>query len=89
MRERAEQLKGQVRQAFKGSNDSMTVADALTYVDTLERLGIDNHFREEIGEALNLVQAEQTETSDSNSLHITALQFRLLRKHGLWVSEGN
>ncbi|XP_037418249.1 eudesmanediol synthase-like [Triticum dicoccoides] len=87
MRERAEQLKGQVRQAFKGSKDAMTGADALTYVDTLERLGIDNHFREEIEEALSLVHVEQVETDGSNSLHITALKFRLLRQHGLWASE--
>ncbi|VAH67721.1 unnamed protein product [Triticum turgidum subsp. durum] len=87
MRERAEQLKGQVRQAFKGGKDTMTIADALTYVDTLERLGIDNHFREEIEEALNLLHVEQAEIDGSNSLHITTLKFRLFRQHGLWASE--
>ena len=66
-----------------------TIADALTYVDTLERLGIDNHFREEIEEALNLLHVEQAEIDGSNSLHITTLKFRLFRQHGLWASEGN
>ncbi|KQJ98123.1 alpha-humulene synthase [Brachypodium distachyon] len=85
MRERAEQLKGKLRQVFEASKEAMTVADALTYVDTLERLGLDNHFPEEIGAALSRVRTESDDGS-ADSLHFVALRFRLLRQHGFWVS---
>lgn len=87
MRERAEQLKGKLRQVFEASKEAMTVADALTYVDTLERLGLDNHFPEEIGAALSRVRTESDDGS-ADSLHFVALRFRLLRQHGFWVSAG-
>lgn len=86
MRERAEQLKEEVRQVFEASKDTMTIADASTYVDTLERLGIDNHFRKEIEAALSRIQMEDTESRDNKDLHGTALRFRLLRQHGFSVS---
>ena len=89
MRERAEVLKGQVRQLFNASMDAMGVADLVTYVDTLERLGIDNHFTEVIGAALNRIRAEEPGPNVLNMLHIVALRFRLLRQHGIWVSAGN
>jgi hypothetical protein len=85
MRERAELLKGQVRHLFNASLEALDVADLVTYVDTLERLGLDNHFREVIGAALNRIRAEEPE---SHGLHIVALRFRLLRQHGIWVSAG-
>ncbi|CAN6270906.1 unnamed protein product [Urochloa humidicola] len=89
MRERAELLKGQVRQAFDASMDAMGVADLVTHVDTLERLGIDNHFPEVIRAALDrIVRTEEPDESDNifrNDLHIVALRFRLLRQHGIWV----
>ncbi|RLM73346.1 hypothetical protein C2845_PM15G01030 [Panicum miliaceum] len=64
--------------------DAMGVADLVTYVDTLERLGLDNHFPEVIGAALNRIRTE--EPDDLNMLHIVALRFRLLWQHGTWVS---
>lgn len=89
MRERAELLKGQVRQLFNASKDAMGVADLVTYVDTLERLGIDNHFPEVIGAAVHRIRTEEPEPDVPNMLHIVALRFRLLRQHGIWVSAGN
>lgn len=90
MRHRAELLKVQVRQVLNASMDAMTVADLVTYVDTLERLGIDNHFSDLIEAALIRIRAEEPESDDiSKSLHIVALRFRLLRQHGIWVSAGN
>ncbi|KAE8817155.1 (S)-beta-bisabolene synthase-like [Hordeum vulgare] len=55
MRERAEQLKDQVRALFEDDKDR-SVADVVTLVETLERLGIDNHFHGEIGTALGQAQ---------------------------------
>ncbi|KAG0524929.1 hypothetical protein BDA96_06G011100 [Sorghum bicolor] len=83
IRDRAELLKGQVRYLFNASFDALDVADLVTYVDTLERLGLDNHFRDVIGAALNRIRAQEP---DSDDLHIVALRFRLLRQHGIWVS---
>ncbi|KAK8448374.1 hypothetical protein SEVIR_7G042600v4 [Setaria viridis] len=87
MRERAELLKGQVRQVFNVNIDVMGIADLVTYVDTLERLGIDNHFPEMIRAALDRIRTEEPGESDIfDSLHVVALRFRLLRQHGIWVS---
>ncbi|CAL5033909.1 unnamed protein product [Urochloa decumbens] len=85
MRERAELLKGQVCQVYNGSMDDMSEADLVTCVDTLERLGIDNHFPEVIEAAINRIRTEP-EPDAFNSLHIVSLRFRLLRQHGIWVS---
>jgi hypothetical protein len=64
----------------------MTAADTLTLVDTLERLGVDNHFRQEIDMALARVHSD--EQLDGGNSHIVSLGFRLLRQHGLWVPAG-
>ena len=86
MRQRADELKMQVRQTLGAGEGAMNVADAVTFVDTLERLGIDVHFREEIEAALGRVRREEPDTGDG--LHAVALRFRLLRQHGFWVSTG-
>ncbi|PUZ45789.1 hypothetical protein GQ55_8G253000 [Panicum hallii var. hallii] len=52
MRERRDQLNGEVRRMFEAAK-AMSMADTVKLVDTLERLGIDNHhFVKEIDEAL-------------------------------------
>ncbi|RCV13204.1 hypothetical protein SETIT_2G328900v2 [Setaria italica] len=87
MRERADHLKEGVRQMFEAGGKAMTAAETLTLVDTLERLGVDNHFRQEIDMALARVHSEELECDSSSShIHIVSLRFRLLRQHGLWVS---
>ncbi|TVU25319.1 hypothetical protein EJB05_27811, partial [Eragrostis curvula] len=83
MRERTKKLKVEVLKMFDAG---MTVADTVMLVDTIERLGVDHHFREEIAEALTCIQNEEIEFGVDNNLHITALRFRLLRQHGFWVS---
>jgi hypothetical protein len=90
MRERADELKGQVRRMFVTGGKDMSIADMLSLVDTLKRLGIDNHFHEEIDLALSHIHTEdQDNFHGSNDLHVVALRFGLLRQHGLWVSAGN
>ncbi|XP_021320375.1 alpha-humulene synthase isoform X1 [Sorghum bicolor] len=87
MRERADELKGQVRRMFVTGGKDMSIADMLSLVDTLKRLGIDNHFHEEIDLALSHIHTEdQDNFHGSNDLHVVALRFGLLRQHGLWVS---
>lgn len=88
MRERREQLKEEVRRKFEAGK-AMSVGDTVRLVDTLERLGVDNHFVKEVDKALNRVHDEELDFDASNDLHVVALRFRLLRQHGFWVSAGN
>ncbi|KAK8448185.1 hypothetical protein SEVIR_8G242400v4 [Setaria viridis] len=85
MRERREQLKGEVCRKFEAGK-AMSVADTVRLVDTLERLGIDNHFVKEVEEALDRVHDEELDFGSSNDLDVVALRFRLLWQHGFWVS---
>uniref|UniRef100_A0ACD5TSJ9 Uncharacterized protein n=1 Tax=Avena sativa TaxID=4498 RepID=A0ACD5TSJ9_AVESA len=90
MRERAEELKVRVRRMFV----TETVASAVALVDTLEHLGLDGHFREEIAAAITRIHVAGQKGpgfvggggSDVHDLGVAATQFRLLRQHGLWVS---
>ncbi|CAN6347604.1 unnamed protein product [Urochloa humidicola] len=86
MRERAEQLKDQVRQMFVHNSKSTSIADTLSLVDEIEHLGIDSHFHKEIDAALSRVHSEEMDFDSSNDLHMVALRFCLLRQHGFWVS---
>ncbi|CAO2150134.1 unnamed protein product [Urochloa humidicola] len=65
---------------------AMSMADTVKLVDTLERLGIDNHFTKEIDEALYRLHDGELDFGNSNDLHVVALRFRVLRQHGFWVS---
>uniref|UniRef100_A0A0E0KE03 Uncharacterized protein n=1 Tax=Oryza punctata TaxID=4537 RepID=A0A0E0KE03_ORYPU len=94
-RARAEQLAGEVRrEMFDAGNgkkvSTMSTAEAATLVDTLERLGLDVRFRQEIGVLLGRLCCEEADSAASDDedddLHICALRFRLLRQHGLWLS---
>ncbi|TVU46954.1 hypothetical protein EJB05_06528, partial [Eragrostis curvula] len=85
MRERAHQLQGEVRRMFEAGKAKSAV-ELATLVDTIEHLGIDHYFRDEIAAAMRRVCSEELEFSSSNDLHVVALRFRLLRQHGIWVS---
>ncbi|CAL5083184.1 unnamed protein product [Urochloa decumbens] len=88
MRERADHLKEGVRRMFEAGK-ATSEAETLTLVDTLERLGIDNHFREEVDMALARVHNEELDGDGSSSdIHFVSLRFRLLRQHGLRVPAG-
>uniref|UniRef100_A0A0D9Z7N9 Terpene synthase N-terminal domain-containing protein n=1 Tax=Oryza glumipatula TaxID=40148 RepID=A0A0D9Z7N9_9ORYZ len=88
MRERVDQLKSQVRCKL---SKAKSMAYTVMLVDVLERLHIDDHFRNEITEALQHVLLLHHEEHDDSVaavdlLHLESLRFRLLRQHGLWVS---
>jgi hypothetical protein len=87
MRERADELKGKVRQMF-GADRATSVVGMVNLVDELERLGVDNHFREEINAALSRIHSEELDAGMSTNLYAVALRFCLLRQHGFWVSTG-
>ncbi|XP_043692888.1 alpha-terpineol synthase, chloroplastic-like [Telopea speciosissima] len=63
----------------------------LELIDDIQRLGLGYLFEEEIKKALDTIACmndmDHTRT-DQESLHATALQFRLLRQHGYEISQG-
>jgi hypothetical protein len=87
MRQRADGLKREVRRMFEAPN-GMSVADSMMLVDALQRLGIDNHFQQEIDTTLSRVYTGELEMQSSKELHMVALRFRLLRQHGFFVPTG-
>ncbi|XP_043702739.1 terpene synthase 10-like [Telopea speciosissima] len=61
----------------------------LELIDDIERLGLGYLFEEEIKKALDtIVCMEDVQTRTRESLHATALKFRLLRQHGYEVNQG-
>lgn len=80
---RAEKLKGGVSLLFNTCNGTTA---RMFLVDTLQHLGIDHHFEEQIHDSLN--ELLESDFSSSSSLHEVALRFRLLRENGHWVSPG-
>ncbi|EAY93450.1 hypothetical protein OsI_15248 [Oryza sativa Indica Group] len=85
-REQVDHLKRQVHcKLLKATSMAYTVM----LVDVLERLHIDDHFRDEITTALQHVllhHEEQNSVVTVDQLHLESLRFRLLRQHGFWVS---
>lgn len=63
--------------------------ESLVFVDTIQRLGIDSYFQEEIEKILQQIHMA---TSDHlygfYTLHDVSLIFRLLRQHGYYISPG-
>ena len=61
----------------------------LEFVDALQHLGLAYHFQKEIKNTLGSIPIKNNAcTSLGESLHATALLFRLLREHGFQVSQG-
>ncbi|KOM43962.1 hypothetical protein LR48_Vigan05g156700 [Vigna angularis] len=70
-----EQLKIKSQEVLLDSSDSLRT---LKLIDTIQRLGIDHHFEEEI----NLQLGRVADCNNAQDLFATALQFRLLRHNG-------
>ncbi|KAL1537417.1 exo-alpha-bergamotene synthase-like [Salvia divinorum] len=59
--------------------------DQLHLIDNLQRLGLSDHFKDQIGKMLdNICEAQEWPEKD---LHVTSLKFRLLRQHGCHVPQ--
>ncbi|KAF2933442.1 hypothetical protein DAI22_04g083300 [Oryza sativa Japonica Group] len=80
MQERAEKLRGQIQTLFGTCHD---MSARMNLVDSVQHLGIDHLFQEEIEDALTSIHGSEFRSS---SLYEIALRFRLLREHGFWVS---
>jgi hypothetical protein len=67
---------------------SADLAPKLELIDTLQRIGVAHHYREEIAELLRDVH-DNKDARECDDLRISALRFYLLRKQGYNVSPGN
>jgi beta-farnesene synthase len=84
MTERAEVLKEEVRKMLKTPSQIKNILDLII---TLQRLGLDSHYENEINELLSFVYYNSD--YDDKDLYLVSLRFYLLRKHGYYVSSGN
>ncbi|KAK1368454.1 (+)-delta-cadinene synthase [Heracleum sosnowskyi] len=81
---RASALKEEVSLMF---NNVVEPLDQLELIDRLQRLGLGYHFQEEINCTLKKIQSGQIDNNNrEKDLHATALEFRLLRQHGFFIS---
>jgi len=85
MKERASVMKEKVRQTILDAAASSSLIQKLELVDTLQRIGVDYHYKQEIDELLCHVYNDKDD-GGSDDLYITSLRFYLLRKHGYPVS---
>ncbi|RLN05636.1 beta-sesquiphellandrene synthase-like [Panicum miliaceum] len=76
MTERAEVLKEEVRKMVKGAKE---IPDILDLIITLQRLGLDHYYENEIDEQLLFVYDSDY---DDRDLNLVSLRFYLLRKNG-------
>ncbi|XP_064941435.1 (S)-beta-bisabolene synthase-like [Musa acuminata AAA Group] len=80
MRERDEELREEVRRMFQ---DNYDVTQTMHLIDTIQLLGLDYHFEEELTEALKRVYDAD---SANDGLYEVSLRFRLLREKGYSVT---
>ncbi|KAJ8765445.1 hypothetical protein K2173_014567 [Erythroxylum novogranatense] len=82
-----DKLKEDVR-AMLG-NKKTNRLDQLELIDTIQRLGVDYVFENEIRTVLERIYEDkkQSNASSNNDLYTEALEFRLLRQHGFKVPQ--
>uniref|UniRef100_R7WFZ2 (+)-delta-cadinene synthase isozyme C2 n=1 Tax=Aegilops tauschii TaxID=37682 RepID=R7WFZ2_AEGTA len=80
MRVKAQKLQEDVQMLFQTFT---SVVQKMNLIDTLQRLGIDHLFEDQINTAMNEIHEKEF---NSCSLYDVALRFRLLRESGLRVS---
>ncbi|KAJ0082878.1 hypothetical protein Patl1_10218 [Pistacia atlantica] len=84
--QRVEKLKEEVRLML----NSVDPLYQLELIDDLERLGVSNHFQDEIKRILNEIHNNNSNNYKprEESLHAISLEFRLLRQHGYDIPTG-
>ncbi|KAI9085911.1 hypothetical protein K1719_031988 [Acacia pycnantha] len=81
--EESRKLREQVRIIL---SETVNPLDQLVLIDTLQRLGLNYHFKEEINKILGNVYNNVDNFKSEQNLHAIALEFRLLRQHGYDIS---
>ncbi|XP_062013371.1 (E,E)-alpha-farnesene synthase-like [Rosa rugosa] len=81
-----------VKDLFGECKESCSL-DKLKLIDSIQKLGLNNHFEKEIKEALDTIASVELENnsnpciSSEGDLYATALLFKILRQHGYKVSQ--
>ncbi|OMO99925.1 hypothetical protein COLO4_13037 [Corchorus olitorius] len=83
-RDRAAKLEQELR--FALADEDAESVNLLELIDDIQRLGLAHRFEMDISRALEKIASGVA--AAENSLHATALRFRLLRQHGYDVSQG-
>ncbi|RXH68081.1 hypothetical protein DVH24_028228 [Malus domestica] len=81
-----EKVKHMIDYNENDDNDINTLT-TLEFIDDIQRLGLGYHFENDIRIALNKILNNSDGQGTYQSLHLTALSFRLLRQHGFQVSQ--
>ncbi|XVF27780.1 hypothetical protein REPUB_Repub14bG0138300 [Reevesia pubescens] len=82
---KAEKLREIVKGMFVEAVEELA---KLELIDMIRKLGLSDHFAEEIQKALQAVTSSNNwKNNEKEDLYITALRFRLLRLHGYEVSQ--
>jgi hypothetical protein len=82
MREKSDVSTEEVRKIVKSTNELPKMLDLII---TLQRLGLDIYYENEINELLHIIYNSDIRGED---LHFVSLRFYLLRKNGYDVSAG-
>nr|WBW04459.1 terpene synthase [Ficus pandurata] len=83
--EEVQKMKDQVKRMFAVA--ATNPSETLELIDTIQRLGLDYHFENEISEKLREMKKISADEFDYD-LYIVSLWFRLLRQEGYNVSSG-
>lgn len=68
--------------------NEMDPLEKLELIDTLQRLGLSFHFEDEIETTLKKISTDQSCVAwKKDSLYATAIEFKLFRQHGYYVSQ--
>nr|QHU78623.1 putative monoterpene synthase [Albizia julibrissin] len=76
-------LRSEVRKMLLETANTL---DQLEFIDTLQRLGLGHHFKEEINKILGNICNNVDKFKSKQNLRAVALVFRLLRQHGYEIS---
>ncbi|KAG2641129.1 hypothetical protein PVAP13_2KG162616 [Panicum virgatum] len=83
MKESARIKQEEVRQIILETTASCELVLKLELVDTLQRIGVNYHYRKEIDELLRDIHGSKHEEEGcDDELYLVSLRFYLLRKHG-------
>ncbi|KAB2610581.1 tricyclene synthase EBOS [Pyrus ussuriensis x Pyrus communis] len=80
-------LEEKVKHMIDYDDDEINTLTMLEFIDDIQQLGLGYHFEEDITRALDKILNNIDDQRIDQSLHFTALSFRLLRQHGFEVSQ--
>ncbi|KAM1331130.1 hypothetical protein ACFX13_044437 [Malus domestica] len=81
-------LEEKVKHMIDYEDNDINTLITLKFIDDIQMLGLGYHFEEGITRVLDKLLNNIHVQGTNQSLHLTALSFRLLRQHGFEVSHG-